>query len=126
MYADGTYPHGMIGPVEIIWRPIEDQVERTIWLRVHPSIHTEINDVLVPLLSAPEFQDRAASSATSLPNPVVQLKDLTSEIDSFEIMGPKSARILRRILRLVKSENDEKTEVSSGPMWHARRTDVDG
>lgn len=42
---------------------------------------------------------------------MVQLKDLRGEIDSFEIMGPKAARVLRRILRLVKSENKEKTQV---------------
>lgn len=43
---------------------------------------------------------------------MVQLRDLHGEIDSFEILGPKAARILRRILRLVKSETKEKTQVS--------------
>lgn len=102
----------MIGPVEIIWQPNEDkESQRTIWLRVHPSIHTEVHDALVALLSSSEFQEQAASSSTSISNPVIQLKDLRGEIDSFEIMGPQAARVLRRILRLVKSENSEKIRV---------------
>lgn len=65
-----------------------------------------------------EFQSQAASSSTSVRNPLIQLLDRTGDIDSFEIMGPKAARVLRRFLRLVKSESKEKAEVSwtFGPM----------
>lgn len=42
----------------------------------------------------------------------LQLRDLRGELESFEIMGPKSGEVLRRVLRLCKSEKGVKSKVS--------------
>lgn len=117
LYHDQTFPYGLIGPVEIIWRPQEDHLdERTIWIRTHPSVHAEIVEVLERLISSANVRSSAASASTSTsPSSelsTVKLIDLRNQIDSFEIMGPKSARILRRILRLSKTEGKDKAKVS--------------
>jgi ribonuclease P/MRP protein subunit POP1 len=110
LYHDQVFPYGLIGPVEIIWRPEEEHLtERTIWLRVHPSIHAEAISLLESLLAASSGE---ASTSTSPQHPAIRITDLRDQIDSFDIMGPKSARILRRILRLSKTEGKDKANVS--------------
>jgi hypothetical protein len=112
LYHDQTFPYGLIGPVEIIWRPEEDHLsERTIWIRTHPSVHAEIVEVLESLVSSSGRSDEASTSTSSHVS-AVKISDLRNQIDSFEIMGPKSARILRRILRLSKTEGKDKAKVS--------------
>jgi ribonuclease P/MRP protein subunit POP1 len=112
LYHDQVFPYGLIGPIEIIWRPEEAHLtERTIWLRIHPSIHAEAINLLEPLL-APAGQSSEASTSTAPQHSAIRMTDLRDQIDSFEIMGPKSARILRRILRLSKTEGKDKANVS--------------
>jgi ribonuclease P/MRP protein subunit POP1 len=113
LYHDQTFPYGLIGPVEIIWRPEEDHLsDRTIWVRVHPSIYAETIGVFESLIALSSGQSNQASTSTSAQRPTVKMTDLRDQIDSFEIMGPKSARILRRILRLSKTEGKDKANVS--------------
>jgi len=113
LYHDQVYPYGLIGPAEIIWRPEEDHLtERTIWLRIHPSIHAETINVLESLLATPAGQSSEASTSTAPQRSAIRMTDLRDQIDSFEIMGPKSTRILRRILRLSKTEGKDKANVS--------------
>jgi ribonuclease P/MRP protein subunit POP1 len=110
LYHDQVFPYGLIGPVEIIWRPEEEHLtERTIWLRIHPSIHAETISLLETLLAVPSGE---ASTSTAPQQLNIRMTDLRGQIDSFEIMGPKSARILRRILRLSKTEGKDKANVS--------------
>lgn len=113
LYHDKVFPYGLIGPVEIIWRPAEDHLaERTIWIRVHPSTHAETVGLLESLLASPTSQPGVASTSTAAQEPSIRMTDLRDQIDSFEIMGPKSTRILRRILRLSKTEGKEEANVS--------------
>lgn len=115
LYHDQTFPYGLIGPVEIIWRPEEDHLdERTIWIRVHPAIHAETVSILEALIGSSAGQSDIASTSTSVQRPAIKMTDIRDQIDSFEIMGPKSARILRRILRLSKTEGKDKANVSWG------------
>jgi ribonuclease P/MRP protein subunit POP1 len=110
---DQVFPYGLIGPVEVIWRPEEAHLtERTIWLRIHPSIYPEAISLLESLLAVPDGQSSEASTSTAPQRPAIRITDLRDQIDSFEIMGPKSARILRRILRLSKTEGKDKANVS--------------
>jgi ribonuclease P/MRP protein subunit POP1 len=110
LYHDQVFPYGLIGPMEIIWRPEEEHLtERTIWLRIHPSIHAEAISLLDSLLAALAGE---ASTSTAPQHQAIRMTDLRDQIDSFEIMGPKSARILRRILRLSKTEGKDKAVVS--------------
>jgi ribonuclease P/MRP protein subunit POP1 len=113
LYHDQVFPYGLIGPIEIIWRPEEAHLtERTIWLRIHPSIYAEATSLLESLLAVSAGQSSEASTSTAPQRPAVRMTDLRDQIDSFEIMGPKSARILRRILRLSKTEGKDKANVS--------------
>ena len=112
LYHDQTFPYGLVGPVEIIWRPEEGHLsDRTLWIRIHPAIHAEVSGVLASLLAVSGDQRGVASSSTAQQQPTVRMTDLRDEIDSFEIMGPKSARIIRRILRLSKAEGKDKANV---------------
>ena len=113
LYQEQVFPYGLIGPVEIIWRPEEDHLtERTIWLRIHPSIHAETTSLLESLLAATAGQSSVASTSTAPRQSAIRMTDLRDQIDSFEIMGPKSTSILRRILRLSKTEGKDKANVS--------------
>jgi ribonuclease P/MRP protein subunit POP1 len=110
LYHNQLFPYGLIGPIEIIWRPEEAHLtERTIWLRIHPSIHAETINLLESLLAGPAGE---ASTSTAPQQSAIRMTDLRDQIDSFEIMGPKSARISRRILRLSKTEGKDKANVS--------------
>lgn len=111
IYPYSSFPLDLIGPVEIIWKPeAPGDSERTIWLRLHPAIYTQVYTALTNTLSLPNFQQSASTS--SVPNPLIQIRDLRSGIDGFEIIGPRAGRVLRRILRLCKSEIKEKHQVS--------------
>jgi ribonuclease P/MRP protein subunit POP1 len=110
VYEDQTFPYGLIGPVDILWRPEEQHLEdRTVWLRIHPSIYQPTMDLLRGLIS---LGNDEASSSSKVHQPFIVMNDLRGEVDSFEVMGPKSARILRRILRLSKTEGKDKQKVS--------------
>jgi len=110
LYHDQVFPYGLIGPVEVIWRPEEEHLtERTVWLRIHPSLHGETISLIESLLAVPWGE---ASTSTAPQQAAIRMTDLRDQIDSFEIMGPKSARILRRILRLSKTEGKDKANVS--------------
>jgi ribonuclease P/MRP protein subunit POP1 len=112
LYHDQTFPYGLIGPVEVIWNAEEQHLsERTIWIRLHPSIHEETMAIFEFLISLQGDGNGEASTSTAGRSSAVKLADLKDKIDSFEIMGPKSARILRRILRLSKTEGKDKAKV---------------
>ena len=91
---------GMIGPAEILWCPAEEG-DRKVWVRVHPSIFTEVFDSMKDSIA--EF---AGSSAG------VRLRDKRDDLGSFEIVGPKGGRLLRRILRICRDEAGHKRQVS--------------
>jgi ribonuclease P/MRP protein subunit POP1 len=113
LYHDQVFPYGLIGPIEIIWRPEEEHLtERTIWLRIHPSIYAEATSLLESLIAVSAGQSSEASTSTAPRQSAVRMTDLRDQIDSFEITGPKSARSLRRILRLSKTEGKDKANVS--------------
>jgi len=83
--------------VEVIWQvPKEGERRRRLWLRIHASIFDEVMDNLK------ELSERYK----------LEMRDLRGEIDGFELMGPMAGRILRRVLKLCKSEIGEKDEVS--------------
>ena len=112
LYHDQTFPYGLVGPVEIIWRPEEGHLsDRTIWIRIHPAIHAEVSGVLESLIFKSEDQCGVASSSTARQQAAIRMTDIRDQVDSFEVMGPKSARIIRRILRLSKAEGKDKANV---------------
>jgi ribonuclease P/MRP protein subunit POP1 len=89
---------------------------RSVWIRLHPSIFSEVWDALKLAtrfqLDASE-QPSGPSSAVSGPGPFgdLQIRDLRGELDGFEITGPLAGKALRRVLRLCRSESGVKSKV---------------
>ena len=83
LYHPSQYPHGLIGPVDIIWHSESGRV----WLRLHPSIYQEVWDAIAEL----RHQE-------------IVVFDVRDELGSFELVGPESGKLLRRIFRTCKGE----------------------
>lgn len=93
-YQPGAFPLGMIGPVEVLWqRKGVSDTSRRLWLRSHPSIFDNV-------LQAVEGAAQTISSSR------VVVRNLCDELEAFEIMGPQSGAILRRVLRFCHSEGN--------------------
>lgn len=82
----------------------KNDTARRLWLRVHPSIFSEVWDALKLAAS------QSGPSSSNWKDPL-QIRDLRGEIDSLEIIGPKSGKTLRRIMKLCKSESGIKRNV---------------
>ncbi|WVQ79961.1 hypothetical protein IAT38_002062 [Cryptococcus sp. DSM 104549] len=108
LYQPDAFPRGLLGPAEILWHPsaTPSPTTRRIWIRLHPAIFNPVWDALKVV------SGRQASTAGSSKNSrdPLQIKDLRGELEGLEIMGPKSGEILRRVLRLCKSEKGDKAE----------------
>lgn len=114
LYSYDLYPHGLIGPVEILWQPDEEMNgDRTLWIRIHPSIFQECWDALKSVLkrcSTVPPDDAGPSNQLALES-AIHMRDLRGEVDAFEIMGPLAGRVLRRVLRVCKDEEHCKHQV---------------
>ena len=113
VYHTDAYPLNLIGPAEVIWQPLEDRKgkgnakeaadDRRLWIRLHPSIFDplwqELKTAAVPRTDSSSMQRAVAQ---------LQIRDLRGEIDSFELTGPKSGQVLKRILRVCNDETTEK------------------
>lgn len=106
LYQSGTWPRGMIGPVELFWQSPTStpSPRRTIWLRFHPSIFEEAYSAIKASIANHVVQRVAAED-------VVQMRDLRGEINAFEIMGPNAARVLRGVMTLCKGVKGAKRQV---------------
>lgn len=92
---------GLIGPAQVMWCPA-DEGDRKVWIRVHPAIFSEVFDCV---------KDSIAKYAGSSAG--VRLRDKRDDLGSFEIVGPKGGRLLRRILRICRDETGLKKQVNS-------------
>ena len=116
-YSDG-FPRGLVGPVDIIWQTSnEPKEERTLWIRIHPSIFQDAWDVLKDAqrrISAYASKEAGPSNqGMELVGGPMQMRDLRADVDAFEIMGPRAGAVLRRVLRVCKDQNDAKSQVRS-------------
>lgn len=112
VYQPESFPRGLIGPAEILWQPLtQDKNPHNdalrIWIRVHPSIFDQVFSTLKAVSGNILAEENLSKRVQAL-----QLRDLRGELESFEIMGPKSGEVLRRVLRLCKSEKGVKSKVS--------------
>ena len=114
LYSCDMYPRGLVGPVEILWQPDEGMNgERTLWIRIHPSIFQESWDTLksvFKLLSLVSPDDAGPSNEVALES-TIRMRDLRGEVDAFEIMGPLAGSVLRRVFRVCKNEEQSKHQV---------------
>lgn len=95
-YHYGTFPLGLIGPMEVLWQPGEGE-ERTVWARVHPSIFDEVWETVTTAISTHPAEFGA-----------LLVHDLRDSLESFEITGPLAGRVLSRSLRICNSEPADK------------------
>ncbi|GFZ46872.1 hypothetical protein JCM24511_04092 [Saitozyma sp. JCM 24511] len=114
MYHPDRFPEGLIGEAEILWQPSSGpDPGRRVWIRLHPSIFSEVWDVL-KLATRLQVDTSEQSSGSSSTGPVpfggLQIRDLRSELDGFEITGPLAGKALRRVLRLCRSESGVKSK----------------
>ncbi|OXG28540.1 ribonuclease P/MRP protein subunit POP1 [Cryptococcus neoformans Bt120] len=110
VYQPESFPRGLIGPAEILWQPLTQDKSphndaRRIWIRVHPSIFDQVFSTLKAVSGNTLAEENLSKRVQAL-----QLRDLRGELESFEIMGPKSGEVLRRVLRLCKSEKGVKSK----------------
>lgn len=97
-YHYGTFPLGLIGPMDILWDPVKPKDDsRTVWARVHPSIFDEVWETI-----------NTAISTTTDEFGSLLVNDLRDSLESFEITGPLAGQILSRSLRVCNSEPSEK------------------
>ncbi|GMK55217.1 hypothetical protein CspeluHIS016_0202730 [Cutaneotrichosporon spelunceum] len=96
-YHFGTFPLGLIGPVEVLWQPAGEREGRTVWVRVHPSTFDEVWETVTTAIST--HMDEFGA---------VLVHDLRSTLESFEITGPLAGRVLSRSLRVCNSEPQDK------------------
>jgi ribonuclease P/MRP protein subunit POP1 len=120
IYHPDRFPEGLIGEAEILWRSSESETvsRRTLWLRLHPSIFQETWEALELDIKSRLAAIAQAGSSTSSRMVNLQIRDLRGEVDGFEITGPMAGQVLRRVLRLCKSEASEKHMVKHiHPRW---------
>ncbi|WVR06792.1 hypothetical protein IAU60_003828 [Kwoniella sp. DSM 27419] len=105
LYHYDAFPAGLIGPAEVLWCPDgrHTQASCRLWLRLHPSIYNEVWDVL-KVASRQLFQAGSTSASTPM-----QIRDLRGEINSLDIMGPRAGHVIKRVLKLCRSELKVKT-----------------
>lgn len=106
-----SFPRGLIGPAEVLWQPLTQDKSplndaRRIWIRIHSSIFEQVFSALKAVSG-----NILAEESLSKRGKALQIRDLRGELESFEIMGPKSGEVLRRVLRLCKSEKGVKSKV---------------
>ncbi|ORX35651.1 ribonucleases P/MRP protein subunit POP1-domain-containing protein [Kockovaella imperatae] len=76
LYHPDEFPYRLIGPAQILWQ----KGSKRLWIRLHPSILSEVLEVL-------STHDASVS-------------DLSDELGSFELFGPESGKLMRRVLRV--------------------------
>ncbi|KAK7681603.1 hypothetical protein QCA50_015336 [Cerrena zonata] len=87
---------------------------RLLWIKVHPSI---FHEVYIELRDAASFalETVKKSSQSDEPELTVEIADLRTKLNIFEIMGPKSSQIIRGVLRPVLDDKREELK----KFWHA-------
>ncbi|WWC62188.1 uncharacterized protein I303_104782 [Kwoniella dejecticola CBS 10117] len=104
LYHFDAFPIHLIGEAEIIWEPPSADIEgRRVWLRLNPSIFSEVWDAVKLAISS--LRQSGQSGLNEL-----QVRDLRGEINSIDLIGPRSGRVLRRVLRLCNDQKGSKKQ----------------
>lgn len=117
LYRLGAFPHGLIAPVEIIWRPVSEEEKkagdanppkektkvktRALCIKVHPAAFNEALKTLQEAASRVLEEHRNTSKAEC----TIQLADLRTQFNIFELSGPQSSRVIWQILSIIGKES---------------------
>lgn len=127
LYSPGQYPLGLTCPVTIIWKPVdlpnqtttpkdgpqdkpsehngtirrkdtnpsaEPGSKRTVWLMVHPCVF----DTAFGIIQSCASLTLARLKETGNTSAEIEIADLRTQLNIFEIMGPKSSQIIKGAL----------------------------
>jgi ribonuclease P/MRP protein subunit POP1 len=98
------WPLGMIGPAEILWQSSSIPTARKqVWVRFHPAMFPEAWEAIRSSVSGWYEQGSSTTQGKGEPGTIV-MKDLRGDICAFELMGPRSASVLRGVMGLVKDQ----------------------
>jgi ribonuclease P/MRP protein subunit POP1 len=119
IYEPGKYPFGLICPISIIWKPVSECVkgkesgsstptsapgsslERTVWIRFHPTVHSQV----ISALQTAGSQYLAKKKAEGNEGVQLEICDLKDQINVFEIMGPQASQVIRGALSAVPGDS---------------------
>ncbi|RXW24492.1 hypothetical protein EST38_g1333 [Candolleomyces aberdarensis] len=119
IYEPGKYPFGLICPISVIWKPISESlkgketesnsptaasassVERTVWIRFHPVVHSQV----LSALQTAGSQYLAKKKAEGNEGIQLEICDLKDQINVFEIMGPQASQVIRGALSAVPGDS---------------------
>ncbi|KAJ2389052.1 Ribonucleases P/MRP protein subunit pop1, partial [Coemansia sp. RSA 2603] len=84
-----AYPRGLLGPATALWQPASDDEEeggdseRVLWLRLHPALAADVG---------------AELAAVAGGDGGVHVRDVSSDVVAFELLGPRSTALLAAAL----------------------------
>lgn len=81
---------------------VDSMVPRSVWLRFHPSAHSEVLDTLRKAASQTLANYKATQDNVEEVN--LEISDLKGHLNVFEIMGPKASQVIKGALSPVRSE----------------------
>lgn len=91
-YETYSYPINYIGPFKFLLCPKElNNENRKLWIWIHPSIRVIIFNLL----------------KDSCQNTSIKLKNISNELGSFTLKGPRTQAVLQYVLQLVATEEYE-------------------
>ncbi|KCV70785.1 hypothetical protein, variant [Fonticula alba] len=130
LFAPGTAPFVLLGPVRILWRPADDaEPGRRAWLWCHPSIGTAVAQALTragqQALAEAEFSGLAFSARLLADPTVIDLAPDASADNSeslspnhertglLRVYGPRGHAALAQVLRVC----EEATSAPAAALW---------
>lgn len=110
LYVPNSYPYDLIGPVTILWRPVDSldsngpaHSPRIVWVICHPSI---FESAFRSLTISSSFAVEASESDDER-RKKVEVVDLRGKFNIFELMGPKSSQVIKGALTPVPGDDRE-------------------
>ncbi len=113
IHAEGAWPAGLIGPVEVIWRASAEK-QRQVWLRMHPAMFNEAWDaVRASLVAIAQTSPTAkeGANASAVVGSSLEVRDLRGSINAFEVIGPQAGSVIHSISKLSRGRAEERATV---------------
>ncbi|PFH53963.1 hypothetical protein AMATHDRAFT_136328 [Amanita thiersii Skay4041] len=105
VYKTGCYPFDLLVPATILWRPLDGDAQdntRSVWLIFHPAAYEEVfSTIQESAVIAVEAARRRKSDGGF----DIEIIDLRSHVNIFELMGPKSNQVLKGVLKPISQDN---------------------
>ncbi|KAF8340372.1 uncharacterized protein EI90DRAFT_2906355 [Cantharellus anzutake] len=136
LYHFSEYPLHLIGPATIMWKPLPDSdgtlefsrepcstetphlpanPSRIVWVRFHPALFDDVRQALKA--GAAAALDSSMERSEHHSETHLDIIDLRGSLNAFEIMGPRTGEILRRVLRIVRNEKSTSKAKALGAIF---------